>query len=45
MRLQASNLLTIAFNGQGIDPEAFYFGGSRADRYHPFVSASLNLEF
>ena len=45
VRLQASNLLTIAFNGQGIDPEAFYFGGSRADRFPPYVSASLNLEF
>ena len=45
VRLQASNLLTIAFNGQGIDPEAFYFSGARADRFRPFVSASLNLEF
>jgi hypothetical protein len=44
-RLQASNLATIAFNGQGIDPEAFYFTGSRAERFHPFVSASLNIEF
>ena len=45
LRLQASNLATIAFNGQGIDPEAFYFSGARADRFHPLVSASLNLEF
>jgi TonB-linked SusC/RagA family outer membrane protein len=44
-RLQVSNLATIAFNGEGIDPEAFSFGGSRADRFHPFVSASLNVEF
>ena len=44
-RLQVSNLATIAFNGEGIDPEAFYFSGSRADRFHPFVSASLNVEF
>ena len=44
-RLQASNLWTIAFNGQGIDPEAFYFSGSRANRFHPFVSASVNIEF
>ena len=45
VRLQASNLLTIAFNGQGIDPEAFYFNGARAERFPPYVSASLNLEF
>ena len=45
LRLQASNLATIAFNGQGIDPEAFYFAGSRAERFHPLVSASLNIEF
>lgn len=45
VRLQASNLATFAFNGEGIDPEAFYFSGSRADRFHPFVSASLNVEF
>ena len=44
-RLQVSNLATIAFNGEGIDPEAFSFGGSRADRFHPFVSASFNVEF
>jgi TonB-linked SusC/RagA family outer membrane protein len=44
-RLQASNLATIAFNKEGIDPEAFYFSGTRADRFHPFISASLDLEF
>jgi len=44
-RLQASNLWTIAFNGQGIDPEAYYFSGSRAERFFPYVSASLNIEF
>ena len=44
-RLQASNLATIAFNGQGIDPEAFYFTGSRSERFRPLVSFSLNLEF
>ena len=44
-RVQVSNLATIAFNGEGIDPEAFYFAGSRADRFRPFVSASLNVEF
>ena len=45
VRLQASNLWTIAFNGEGIDPEAFYFSGSRANRFHPFVTASVNIEF
>lgn len=44
-RIQASNLWTIAFNKEGIDPEAYYFSGSRADRFHPFISASLNIEF
>ena len=44
-RVQVSNLATIAFNKEGIDPEAFYFSGSRAERFNPFVSASLNLEF
>lgn len=44
-RLQASNLATIAFNGEGIDPEAFYFAGARSDRFYPLVSASLNVEF
>ena len=44
-RLQASNLWTIAFNREGIDPEAFYFAGARSDRFYPLVSASLNLEF
>lgn len=45
VRLQASNLATIAFNGEGIDPEAFSFGGSRTDKFNPFISASLNIEF
>ena len=44
-RLQASNLWTIAFNKEGIDPEAFYFSGARSDRFYPLVSASLNIEF
>ena len=44
-RLQASNLATIAFNKEGIDPEAFYFAGARSDRFYPLVSASLNVEF
>lgn len=45
VRIQASNLATIAFNGEGIDPESFYFGGSRSDKFPPFVSASINIEF
>lgn len=45
LRVHASNLATFAFNGQGIDPEAFHFSGYRSDRFRPFVSASLNLEF
>lgn len=45
VRIQASNLFTIAFNGQGIDPECFYFSGGRSDKFPPFVSASLNIEF
>ena len=44
-RLQASNLATIAFNKEGIDPEAFHFSGARSDRFYPLVSASLNVEF
>lgn len=45
VRLQASNLATIAFNGEGIDPEAFSFSGGRTDKFNPFISASLNIGF
>jgi len=46
LRVQASNLLTIGFNKEGIDPEAFSLrGGSRYDRYKASVSASLLIEF
>ena len=45
VRLQASNLATIAFNGEGIDPEAFSFRGSRSDKFFPYISASINVEF
>lgn len=46
VRLIASNLFTIGFNGQGIDPESFYLSsGSRSDKFHPYISASLNIEF
>ncbi len=46
VRVQASNLLTIGFNKEGIDPEAFSLrGGSRYDRYKPSISASLLIEF
>ncbi len=44
--LQVSDLLTLAANGQGIDPEAFYLsGGSRGDRFRPAFTANLNIEF
>ena len=46
VRLIANNLATIAFNGEGIDPECFSLsGGSRSDKFGPFLSASLNIEF
>lgn len=45
VRLQASNLATIAFNGEGIDPEAFSFRGNRSDKFFPYISASINVEF
>lgn len=44
-RLQASNLATFALNGEGIDPECFSFSGSRSDKFHPSISASLNIVF
>lgn len=44
--LQASDLLLIPFNKEGIDPEAFYLsGGMRGDRFLPYFTAGLNLEF
>lgn len=44
--IQASDLLLIPFNREGIDPEAFYLsGGSRGDRFHPYFTAGLNIEF
>jgi len=43
---QVSNLFYLAANGQGIDPEAFSLSyGSRADRFRPFVTGSVNIEF
>ncbi|MCK9303917.1 MAG: SusC/RagA family TonB-linked outer membrane protein [Bacteroidales bacterium] len=46
VRVQASNLLTMGFNKEGIDPEAFSLrGGARYDRYKPSISASLLIEF
>ncbi|MBQ0043704.1 MAG: SusC/RagA family TonB-linked outer membrane protein [Bacteroidales bacterium] len=46
VRLIASNLATIAFNGRGIDPESASLSyGGRTDKYHPYISASLNVEF
>lgn len=42
----ATNLVTIAFNGEGIDPEAFYLSyGVRSDRYKPIFSANLSIDF
>ena len=44
--IQASDLLLIPFNKEGIDPEAFYLaGGSRGDRFRPYFTAGLNVEF
>jgi hypothetical protein len=44
--IQASNLWVIAFNGQGIDPEAFDFTtGLRTERYKPSFSANLSINF
>lgn len=46
IRVQASNLLTIGFNKEGIDPEAFSLRyGARFDRYRPSISASIFIEF
>lgn len=44
--LQASDLWLIPFNKEGIDPEAFYLSnGSRGERYRPYFTAGLNIEF
>lgn len=41
-----NDLLTIAFNGQGIDPEAFSLSyGSRGEKFRPYASANINIEF
>lgn len=46
IRLQTSNLWTIAFNKESIDPESFSLRyGSRYDRYKPSFSANLSIEF
>ncbi|MCF0172236.1 MAG: SusC/RagA family TonB-linked outer membrane protein [Bacteroidales bacterium] len=46
LRLAATNLATIAFNGQGIDPECFSLsGGARSDKFGPVITAGLNVEF
>jgi hypothetical protein len=46
VRLQATNLWTIAFNKEGVDPEAFSLrNGARYDRYKPTVSASISINF
>ncbi len=44
--VQASDLLLIPFNKEGIDPEAFYLsGGSRGEKFRPYFTAGLNIEF
>ncbi|WP_321316576.1 SusC/RagA family TonB-linked outer membrane protein [Labilibaculum sp.] len=44
--VQVTNLLTIAFNGEGIDPEAFYLSsGARSERFGPSFSANLSIDF
>jgi len=46
LRVQANNLLTIGFNKEGIDPEAFSLrSGTRYDKYKASVSASILIEF
>lgn len=46
LSLQASNLFYIAFNGEGIDPEAFDLdNGTRTLRYGPSFSFSISAAF
>ena len=45
VRFQVSDLFVIPFNGEGIDPEAFYLRGSRGDKFHPMMTLSLNMNF
>ncbi len=46
VRLQVSDLFLIAFNGEGIDPEAFYLsGGSRGEKFGPYITAGINIGF
>lgn len=46
VRAQASDLLLIAFNSEGIDPEAFYLsGGNRGDRFRPYGTIGINIGF
>ena len=45
VRFQVSDLFVIPFNGEGIDPEAFYLRGSRGDKFHPMMTLSLNINF
>lgn len=43
---QVSNLGVIAFNGEGIDPEAHSLSyGARGDKFGPIATVSINLNF
>ncbi|MBQ6081818.1 MAG: SusC/RagA family TonB-linked outer membrane protein [Bacteroidales bacterium] len=43
---QVTNLMTLAANGQGIDPEAFSLSaGARSERFRPVVTFNANIEF
>lgn len=46
VRLQVSDLWTIPFNKEGIDPEAFYLtSGGRGDKFPPYFTIGLSLGF
>lgn len=44
--VQASNLFTLGFNGEGIDPEAFSLSaGARSSRFPLLLTGSVNIQF
>lgn len=46
VRAQISDVFLIPFNNEGIDPEAFYLsGGSRGDKFPPYVTLGVNIGF
>lgn len=46
IRLQVTNLLCLAANHEGIDPEAFNLrNGTRSTLYNPSISAGLSINF